>query len=198
MEQVTPKPKKNGCLTFAGIGCLAIIGIFILLGILGTISLNTAKNKVQQNQLKQASVNDPMEVVNTNELKNETDTSSEKTYQYQVKSDEDNGIVRNVYTVTNEKPSGDDQIKELTQYIQNDLSCNQDCNLSIYDTVEAYQFDMEYNELIDDMASLDELAQWKDDHYVYVADHLIAFKEFEDDYISTYPYRDWQYNDLKQ
>lgn len=199
MEQTTQpqNKKKNGCLTFAGIGCLTIIGIFILLAILGSISLNSAKNKVQKNQAEQVSVNDVADIVNTNEPKNETNTSSEKTYQYEVKSDEDNGIVRNVHTVTNEKTSGDDQIKELTQYIQNDLNCNQDCNLSIYDTVEAYEFDMEYNDLIDKWASLDELAQWRNDHYVYVADHLIAFKEFEGDYVFTYPYQDAQYNELK-
>ena len=65
MEQQSVQPqsqkKKNGCLTFTGIGCLTIIGIFILLGILGSVSLNLAKDKAQQHKQEQ----DVTQVTNT-------------------------------------------------------------------------------------------------------------------------------------
>lgn len=56
MEQSVQPPtqkKKNGCLTFASIGCLTIIGLFILLGVLGSLSLNSAKEKAQQHKQEQ-------------------------------------------------------------------------------------------------------------------------------------------------
>jgi hypothetical protein len=70
--------------------------------------------------------------------------------------------------------------------------CEKPCNIFVYDTVEAQKLDREYH----DISNGESAAKWKQDNYVYVADHLVGSIDFETGKWSAFPYRDWQYKEL--
>lgn len=69
--------------------------------------------------------------------------------------------------------------------------CKKPCNIYVYDDSKAQKLEREYNE-IDNGA--DQTA-WKENNYVYVADHLVGAIDFETGEWQEYPYRDFYYRE---
>lgn len=91
--------------------------------------------------------------------------------------------------------SGEDKSKDTVSKIADDIKsskCKKPCNISIYDEKKAYELDHSRQSL----TSSEDINAWDEKNYVYVADHLIGFLNFDSEAFSYYPYRDSHYKEL--
>lgn len=85
--------------------------------------------------------------------------------------------------------------KEIAEEVKK--KCTKQCNIDVYDDSNAFVKYKEYQLLLGDLSKQKEVTQWKQDNYVYVADHLVGSIEFETQIFKEYPLRDWHYKELK-
>lgn len=82
-------------------------------------------------------------------------------------------------------------LKEVLQQIKEE-KCKKQCNVDLYDDKQAYELDKQYR----DLGSLEEMTEWKNKNYVFVADHLVGDIMFDE--FSYYPMKDSFYEEKKQ
>jgi hypothetical protein len=102
---------------------------------------------------------------------------------YQIKHHDENARVENYELVI--KPGVDGE----TAALDVKKLCKKPCNIFVYDDAKAQQLDREYDEISDGYSA----TAWKQQNYVYVADHLIGNIDFETGEWNAYPYRDSYY-----
>lgn len=120
-------------------------------------------------------------------------SSKPKPVAYEKLSYKDNGNVENFsYLYT-----GSDKSKENLEKISREIKskeCKKQCNISLFDDKKAFELDQNYSKL----TSQAEINSWKEKNYVFVAEHLLGYLEFEGDGTFIYfPYKDWYYKELK-
>lgn len=132
----------------------------------------------------------PEHVVSTNSPVYPTDVPRQ--YKYEILDKNENKTVDNYKVLIN---PGDDG-KAIAMEVKK--GCNKPCNIDIYDDKHALELQREYDAM---MGTLDtqpqELQAWKLKNYLFVADHLVGYVDFESGSYQEYPYRDWYYDELK-
>jgi len=165
-----------------------ITGVFIAIFFIGRAgnSDNKQASKATDTPPKQEQVKvEPTKVVETTKQ-----TTEELPYQ---KISYNNGAtVENFYYLY----TGTDKTKEVVENIARKIKaseCKKPCNISLYDDKKAIDLDLQYNQISD----INEAKDWKEKNYVFVANHLLGYLEFEGDGIFIYyPYKDWYYKQL--
>lgn len=113
--------------------------------------------------------------------------------QYERLNYEDVGNVENLDILF----KGDDKSKENIEKVAREIKkdqCKKPCNISIFDDKQALELDLAYRKL----TSGAEMDAWKQKNYIFVADHLLGYLEFEGEGIFFYyPHKDWYYKELK-
>lgn len=167
----------------------ATIVFFTLTGVTASPNQNTKTDSINSQK---------SETVREEDQSKQSPTSKQAEAQadtdlYEKISYDSSGIVENIYYLY----LGSDKSEKAIDKLARDLKskdCKKQCNISIYDDRSAINLDLAYKKL----TSLEEQNNWKEKNYIYVADHLLGFLEFEGNGIFFYyPYKDWYYKDLK-
>jgi hypothetical protein len=104
-------------------------------------------------------------------------------YTYTIQSNDDKGDIQNIYALISPKEADKNTAQAIINIILK--TCTVHCNISLYDDAKALALDREY---INNPEILDEA--WMKQNYVFVADHFVAWHEFEvSDAIGYYPYK---------
>lgn len=107
------------------------------------------------------------------------------------------GVLENIYAYV--PPETASKAEEITFAFQkNQCKTSEGCNLWVFDNKAAlelsYEFDQHYGN-----STLEENAEWNQQHYIFVADHFIGGISFDAaDFWQDYPYKDFYYDELKQ
>ena len=76
--------------------------------------------------------------------------------------------------------------------------CTTKCNIGIWDDKKAWQIESNNElEIATSAWTNEQFEAWEKQNYVYIADHLIGWIEFESETYLSYPYKDLRYNQLK-
>lgn len=115
-----------------------------------------------------------------------------KQYSYEVLDKNENKVVENYKVLI--KPG--DNGKEIAMEVKKE--CKKPCNISIFDNKDALLFEKQYDDMMGNLDTLpEELQEWKKKHYIFVADHLVGYVDFESGEYEEYPYKDSFYDELK-
>lgn len=127
-----------------------------------------------------------------NSVSSQPTNTSVPVYTYEVVEKKDNGNVENYKVLIN---PGDDG-KAIAAEVKK--QCNKSCNIDIYDDKTALKLQKEYDNMMGNLnTDQKELQTWKQNNYIFVADHLIGYMSFDTSEYQEYPYKDWYYQELK-
>jgi hypothetical protein len=86
--------------------------------------------------------------------------------------------------------------EELIKEVQ--ATCKKQCNITLFNDKKAYELETEYNKMTGSLdTNPDELKKWKEQNYVFLADHIVGQAGYSFGPYSSYPLRDWYYKELK-
>ena len=106
---------------------------------------------------------------------------------YEVKKHEVKATVENFEVLIQPGADGKAVAKDVQK------TCQKPCNIYIWDDEKALNLQLDYDKM-----DVPERTAWTKKNYVFVADHLVGNVEFElPDNYDEYPFRDWQYKELK-
>lgn len=166
------------------------IALFFGIAIIVFLILMVSTTKTENNEDKKN-----FEITPTTELKTTTEPTDkpEKLYDYEILYRNENKTVENYMVLIK---TGDDG-KVIAFEVKKE--CKKPCNIAIYNDKEALELEKQYDDMMGTPNTTpEELQVWKEKNYVFVADHLVGYINFElpDDY-NEYPYKDWYYDELK-
>lgn len=171
------RPNRNGYLL---IGILIIIVLFFIGGSnSGSKTTNVSVTPTEQPQPTSEQIQEqPQE---------KTLTEAAQNLNYKIEDHEVNARVESFSVVMSLGQDGEAVALDVQK------QCVKDCNIFVYDDYDAFIFQEEY----DSISEPAELEEWKKQHYVYVADHLVGSITFDTKTYDDYPFRDWYYKELK-
>ena len=153
-------------------------GATLLVFIFLVILTPSAEEKIEKKS------NDSLEVVDKFE-KNEEETNS-----YTVVNKEELVFVENHWIVVESLSNLESNLENLAKQYKEE-NCKKDCNVSVFDDKRAADLDFQYGKISDPK----DLEEWKEKNYVFVADHLLAFLDFNNNFLH-FPLKDWFYKEL--
>lgn len=151
------------------------IAIIMVMGLIGAVIEKTDQS---------SPTTENAEIVETSQAPVQT--------KYRELSRKENKTVENIAVLINPN--------ESAQMISSDIksTCKKPCNIDVYDDQKAYDLYSQYDSMMGDISTNPEdLTKWKQENYVYVADHLVGSIDFETGSFTEYPFRDWYYKELK-
>jgi hypothetical protein len=120
------------------------------------------------------------------------DLSSKKVINYEILEKETTKLIQNFDILILPNNITEEKIEELIIHIQGE-ECIKSCNIFVWDNKRAYELDGQRRNLL----SMNEINQWDEKNYVFVAEHNIASQTFDTDFVWMYPLKDWYYEELK-
>lgn len=160
------------------IGITAVCGIFLLMGFTGSDQPEQARPAVIQQPIQQKTTEDTQQ--------------TQSQLRYKQLGYENNGAVDNYFILVPTDVTDEQELERIARAIK-DEKCSKDCNVALYDERKAFELDREYSK----MTNLATQNEWKQQNYVYVADHHLGLLDFSTGEFLSYPYKDWQYEELK-
>jgi len=83
------------------------------------------------------------------------------------------------------------ELEELTERIEKE-QCSTPCSIEVWDDEVAYDVDVKGNEI----PGLQDYLAWEEENYVFVADHLVAYKPYDQNSVYIYSLKDSRYDEL--
>ena len=121
------------------------------------------------------------------------------TINYELLNKETLRTVQNIDVIVSLLNDSEKDITKIVSFIQKE-ECDKPCNIMIYDVIDAFQYQQEYDTIMSSSLSSEEIKkkiqEWDKEYYVFVAQHLIAIKSFDTETIWMYPFKDSRYQEL--
>lgn len=113
-------------------------------------------------------------------------------FNYEILNRTENKLVENINVYIN---PGETKGEVIAKEIK--TTCKKPCNIYLYDDKKAYELQSQYDEMMNFETEPTDLENWKNDNYIFVADHYVGWMEFEGDMYSEYPFKDVLYDEIK-
>jgi hypothetical protein len=154
-------------------------------------SFNSDQSQIVNNPIIKHNINNKTEEYINEDNNNEEIPKKDVINEVELINYEELKLVENYdYLLLVEDKSKENIVKIVTNLER--IMCKKSCNISLFDDKKAYDLNEEEINY-----SGEALEQWNRDNYVFLADHLIAFLDFEFDDVDYYPLRDSMYEDIK-
>lgn len=164
-----------------------VTGIVTVLFLIYNIFAYTAGSYREgyQQGLRDASRNQaPAEIASTS-------VTEKKQSNYEIVHKQDNNAVENYQVLIKPGDNGKDVAMEVKK------QCSKQCNINIYDDRKALDLQKQYDDMMGTLSTNpQDLEAWKQQNYIFVADHFVGYIPFDIDEYLEYPYKDKFYDQL--
>lgn len=158
---------------------IGLISSTIILFVLFGVSSDTSKTNSKNTQETKTTITPQ-------------DTSGTDKPLYEKFSYQEMATVENHVFIYYGQDKSEKYLENLTRQIKMDV-CIKPCNIALFDDKKAAELDAQMRTITNEVSE----KEWKRKNYVFVADHLPAYLEFEGDGIFFYYiYKDWAYREL--
>ena len=164
---------------------------FTLPGLLGSPSKVETKTPISQNAPVPVKVTPKQDAPNPVVTPIPNNVTENKNYEIVSKNE--------TKTIENYKVLISPTMEGKTIALEVKRQCKKPCNIDIFDDRQALKLQDEYDVMAGTLSTTPKEAEtWKQKNYVFLADHLVGYINFELDKYTEYPYKDWYYLELKK